>query len=175
MLFRSNYAGTVMLEGTTLSEGRGTSRPLEVFGAPGLDTRQLLTTMENMEPRWMQGCRLRECWFEPTFHKHAGQLCAGIQIHVDDPGYDHEAFKPWRLMALAFKALKTQVPGYELWRDFEYEYEKDRLAIDLINGSERLRTWVEDNNAEPGDLDQLASEDEKRWREAVSDVLIYTE
>lgn len=170
-----NYAGTVMLEGTTLSEGRGTSRPLELFGAPDLDTRQLLKTMENMEPDWMRGCRLRECWFEPTFHKYAGQLCAGIQIHVDDPGYDHQAFKPWRLMALAFKALKTSMPGYELWRDFEYEYEKDRLAIDLINGSERLRAWVDDDNAEAGDLDQLVLADENQWCETVRDDLIYTE
>ena len=84
----------------------------------------------------MQGCRLRECWFEPTFHKHAGKLCAGVQIHVEDGAYDHEQFKPWRLMALAFKALRRQRPDYELWRDFAYEYEYDRLAIDLINGGE---------------------------------------
>ena len=128
------YAGTVMLEGTTLSEGRGTTRPLELFGAPDIDPRALLNKMASLAPDWLRGCRLRECWFEPTFHKHTGRLCAGIQIHVDDPSYEHNTFKPWRLMALAFKALRLLQPEYPLWRDFAYEYEKDRLAIDLING-----------------------------------------
>ncbi|MGZ8445117.1 MAG: exo-beta-N-acetylmuramidase NamZ family protein, partial [Candidatus Binatia bacterium] len=155
------YAGTVMLEGTTLSEGRGTTRPLEIFGAPDIEPRKLLALMEALAPDWLLGCRLRECRFEPTFHKHAGRLCAGIQIHVDDPSYDHNAFKPWRLMALAFKALRLLQPEYDLWRDFEYEYEKDRLAIDLINGGELLRQWVDDPGAVAADLDGLAIVDEK--------------
>ena len=105
------YAGTVMLEGTTLSEGRGTTRPLELFGAPDLQPRELLTTMASLAPRVDAGCRLRECWFEPTFHKHSGALCAGIQIHVEDGAYDHECFRPWRLLALAFKALRKLAAG----------------------------------------------------------------
>src|SRR5512139_314890 len=68
------YAGTVMLEGTTLSEGRGTTRPLEIFGAPDVEPRELMTSMQQLAPQWLRGCRLRECWFEPTFHKHAGRL-----------------------------------------------------------------------------------------------------
>ncbi len=157
------YAGTVMLEGTTLSEGRGTTRPLELFGAPDIESRKLLAEMEHLAPQWMQGCRLRECWFEPTFHKHEGELCAGVQIHVEECDYDHAAFQPWRLMALAFKALRNLQPDYELWRDFPYEYETDRLAIDLINGSELLRQWVDDKEAQPGDLDALAQADEETW------------
>jgi uncharacterized protein YbbC (DUF1343 family) len=167
------YAGTVMLEGTTLSEGRGTTRPLELFGAPDLEPRKLLAQMESLAPEWLRGCRLRECWFEPTFHKHAGQLCAGMQIHVDDPSYDHENFKPWRLMALTCKALKTLRPDYNLWRNFAYEYERDRLAIDLINGGEMLRRWVDDAAAEPGDLDKAAAADEKSWIDERSSVMIY--
>ena len=167
------YPGTVMLEGTTLSEGRGTTRPLELFGAPDLEPRQLLAAMESLAPQWLQGCRLRECRFEPTFHKHEGQLCAGLQIHVDDPAYDHAAFRPWRLQALAFKALRKLRPDYELWRDFPYEYEHDRLAIDLINGTERLREWVDDKAAGPGDLDALANADERAWREERKAVLLY--
>lgn len=167
------YAGTVMLEGTTLSEGRGTTRPLELFGAPGLDARTLLSTMEKLAPQWMRGCRLRPCWFEPTFQKHAGQLCAGVQIHVDDPAYNHELFRPWRLTALALKALRTLRPDYPLWRDFPYEYERERLAIDLINGSELLREWADDAGAEPADLDALAKRDEEAWRQAREDVLLY--
>jgi len=158
------YPGTVMLEGTTLSEGRGTTRPLELFGAPDLDAPALLAKMQALAPDWLAGCRLRPCWFEPTFHKHAGKLCAGLQIHVDDPGYNHSKFRPWRLMALAFKALRALVPEYPLWRDFAYEYETSRLAIDVINGGPRLREWVDDPGASPGDLDELARRDENAWQ-----------
>ena len=167
------YAGTVMLEGTTLSEGRGTTRPLELFGAPDLEPRKLLAEMQQLAPLWLQGCRLRECWFEPTFNKHAGKLCAGVQIHVEDGAYDHGAFRPWRLMALAFKALRRQRPDYELWRDFAYEYEYDRLAIDLINGGELLRQWVDDPEATPGDLEALAGMDEVAWMAEQEAVMLY--
>jgi uncharacterized protein YbbC (DUF1343 family) len=167
------YPGTVMLEGTTLSEGRGTTRPLELFGAPDLPTNSLLKEMHDMAPQWLRGCRLRECWFEPTFQKHAGKLCAGIQIHVEDPSYDHERFRPWRLMALAFKALRRLRPDYELWRDFPYEYERERLAIDLINGGDALRKWVDDPAAAPRDLDALAGADEKAWLGERKSVLLY--
>src|SRR5712691_10355738 len=167
------YAGTVMLEGTTLSEGRGTTRPLELFGAPDVQPKLLLEKMISLAPRWIQGCRLRECWFDPTFHKHAGTLCAGVQIHVEDAAYDHHMFRPWRLMALAFKALRIRRPDYGLWRDFPYEYEHDRLAIDLITGSELLRQWVDDPTAVPADLDDLTAPDETSWLEERDAVLLY--
>ena len=167
------YAGTVMLEGTTLSEGRGTTRPLELFGAPDLDAPKLVDEMHRLAPQWLEGCRLRTCWFEPTFHKHTGQPCSGVQIHVDDPAYDHDSFRPWRLQALAFKAIRKLWPDYPLWRDFAYEYENDRLAIDLINGSELLRNWVDDAEAEPGDLDLLTVPDEVSWREECGPVRLY--
>jgi uncharacterized protein YbbC (DUF1343 family) len=159
------YAGTVMLEGTTLSEGRGTTRPLELFGAPDLDARQWMADMRRVAPQWLQGCVLRECFFEPTFHKHVGKLCHGLQIHVEDPShYQHIAFKPWRLQALAFRALRMQAPDYPLWRDFPYEYEKDRLAIDLINGGPLLREWVDDLTAAPETLEAAAAADEAAWK-----------
>jgi uncharacterized protein YbbC (DUF1343 family) len=167
------YAGTVMLEGTTLSEGRGTTRPLELFGAPDLDPAALFATMESLAPEWLKGCRMRACWFEPTFHKHAGKLCAGLQIHVDDAAYHHDAFRPWRLMALAFKALRILRPDYDLWRDFAYEYERERLAIDVISGSEVLRAWVDDSAAVPGDLEAMAAADEAAWREERGSLLLY--
>jgi len=166
------YPGTVMLEGTTLSEGRGTTRPLELFGAPDLDPAAILEAMASLKPDWLRGCRLRPCWFEPTFHKHAGKLCAGIQIHVEAPGYDHDAFRPWRLMALAFKAIRALKPDYPLWRDFPYEYET-RLAIDVINGGPLLREWVDDPAAKPGDLDAAARADEKAWRDQRKAALLY--
>jgi uncharacterized protein YbbC (DUF1343 family) len=167
------YPGTVLLEGTALSEGRGTTRPLELFGAPDLEPRALLGKMGSLAPAWMRGCRLRNCWFEPTFHKHAGKLCAGVQIHAEDWTYDHDAFRPWRLIALALKCLRLLRPDYELWRDFPYEYEHDRLAFDLISGSELLRQWVDDPAAVPADLDALAKPDENSWLEERESVLLY--
>lgn len=167
------YAGTVMLEGTTLSEGRGTTRPLELFGAPDIDARAIINAMHKLAPQWLQGCRLRECWFEPTFHKHAGKLCSGVQIHVEDGSYDHQHFRPWRLQALAFKSIRQLQPDYPIWRDFPYEYELDRLAIDVINGSPLLREWVDDSNAMPVDLDQLALIDERKWEDERREFLLY--
>ena len=168
------YAGTVMLEGATLSEGRGTTRPLEVlFGAPDLDARAVLVEMARLEPEWLAGCALRECWFTPTFHKHAGQLCSALMIHAEQGFYAHHAFRPWRLQALAFKAIRRLHPDYDLWRDFPYEYEFDRLAIDVINGGPALREWVDDAAAVPHDLDNLASADEASWIAAVRDHLLY--
>ena len=169
-----SYAGTVMLEGTTLSEGRGTTRPLEVlFGAPDIDARAVLAEMRKFAPSWLQGCAIRECWFEPTFHKHAGELCHGLMIHAEGRFYDHAQFRPWRLQALAFKAILQLYPDYEIWRDFPYEYELDRLAIDVINGGPALREWVEDAAASPVDLDRMAANDENEWREAVGPPLLY--
>ena len=167
------YAGTVMLEGTTLSEGRGTTRPLELFGAPDIHARAVMAEMQALAPQWLQGCRLRDIWFQPTFHKHVGQLCAGMHIHVDDPAYDHAAFRPWRLQALAFKAIRRLRPDYPLWRDFPYEYVFDRLAIDVINGGPGLRDWVDDAAATPGDLDALTLPDEQAWEEARRRFLLY--
>lgn len=168
------YAGTVLLEGTTLSEGRGTTRPLELFGAPDLDASRWLADMQQLGAQWMHGCVLRPCHFEPTFHKHTGRLCAGLQIHVEDAThYAHTQFQPWRLQALAFKALRRQQPSYPLWRDFAYEYEHDRLAIDLINGSPLLREWVDDAAAAPGDLEALASADEAAWHQQREPYLLY--
>ena len=168
------YAGTVMLEGTTLSEGRGTTRPLELFGAPDIDTTRLLADMRRIAPQWLQGCVLRTCWFEPTFHKHAGRLCAGVQIHVEDPThYDHAAFRPWRLQALAFRAIRLQRPDYPLWRDFPYEYEHDRLAIDLINGGPVLREWVDDLTASADALEAAAARDEAAWVASRQRFLLY--
>lgn len=168
------YPGTVMLEGTTLSEGRGTTRPLEGFGAPDLDVPALLGAMRALAPAWLNGCRVRPCWFEPTFHKHAGRLCAGVQLHVEDPShYDHRAFRPWRLLALAFKALRQLRPEYPLWRAFPYEYEHERLAIDVINGGERLRRWVDDPAATAQDLETQTAPDEAAWQDARQPFLIY--
>ncbi len=159
------YAGTVMLEGTTLSEGRGTTRPLEIFGAPDINARDAIAKMHALAPDWLAGCALREICFEPTFHKHVGQLCHGVHIHAEGKFYDHHAFRPWRVQALGFKAIRALHPDYPLWRDFPYEYELGKLAIDVINGGPGLREWVDDAAAQPGDLDSLTRADEAAWSE----------
>jgi uncharacterized protein YbbC (DUF1343 family) len=169
------YAGTVMLEGTTLSEGRGTTRALELFGAPDIDARAVMKKMETLCARWLEGCRLRDCWFEPTFHKHVGQLCHGMQIHTEGPGYDHQIFKPWRLQALAFKAIRCLYPEYPLWRDFAYEYEHSKQPIDVINGGPLLREWVDDALSLPQDLEALARIDEENWSREREAYLMYPE
>jgi uncharacterized protein YbbC (DUF1343 family) len=167
------YAGTVMLEGATLSEGRGTTRPLELFGAPDIDARAVIDEMRRLAPEWLKGCRLRDCWFEPTFHKHVGTLCNGVQIHVEDTSYDHHAFRPWRLQALGLKAIRLLYPDYPLWRDFAYEYEQGKLAIDVINGGPLLREWVDDPDATPQDLDALTVPDEQVWAAERKAFLLY--
>jgi uncharacterized protein YbbC (DUF1343 family) len=167
------YAGTVMLEGTTLSEGRGTTRPLELFGAPDIDARAVIAEMRKLAPHWLDGCVLRDCWFEPTFHKHVGKQCNGVQIHTEDAHYRHDAFRPWRVQALAFKAIRRLNPGYDLWRDFPYEYEIGKLAIDVINGGPLLREWVDDAAASPADLDALTVPDEQSWAAERRPYLLY--
>jgi uncharacterized protein YbbC (DUF1343 family) len=167
------YAGTVMLEGTTLSEGRGTTRALELFGAPDIDALKVKSEMERIAPHWLAGCTLRDIWFQPTFHKHEGQLNNGLFIHAEGPAYDHQAFRPWRLQALGFKAIRTLYPDYDLWRDFPYEYEFDKLAIDVINGGPMLREWVDDPAATPGDLDAFAASDERDWDSQRREFLLY--
>jgi hypothetical protein len=94
-------------------------------------------------------------------------------MHAEGPDYGHELFRPWRMQALAFKAIRTLYPDYPLWRDFAYEYELDRLAIDVINGGPGLREWVDDTGAEPGDLDTAAAQDEALWAQSVREHLLY--
>jgi uncharacterized protein YbbC (DUF1343 family) len=167
------YAGTVMLEGTTLSRGGGRRGRWSCSGRPTSTPRRCWRRCGGSAPQWLEGCRLRDCWFQPTFHKHVGQLCSGVQIHVDDGAYDHAAFKPWRVQTLAFKAIRRLYPDYPLWRDFPYEYELERLAIDVINGGPGLREWVDDAGAEPGDLDALTVPDEQAWVEERRPYLLY--
>ena len=167
------YAGTVMLEGTTLSEGRGTTRPLELFGAPDLEPTKIMAEMERLAPHWFSGCKLREVTFQPTFHKHSGEMCRGIFIHAEGQFYDHDAFKPWRLQSLAFKAIRNLYPDYDLWRAFPYEYEFDKLAIDVINASPLLREWVDDREAVAADLDTPTIVDERAWAERRESYLLY--
>ncbi len=167
------YPGTVLLEGTTLSEGRGTTVPLEVVGAPGLDVRTLLAFLEETAPQWLEGCKLRPCAFEPTFHKHAGQVCEGVQIHATAPFYLHERFRPYRLMALLLRGVRQIHPELDLWRSPPYEYETHRLPIDVINGGPSLREWVDDAEPQVDRLEAALEADEREWTGARKPFLMY--
>jgi uncharacterized protein YbbC (DUF1343 family) len=167
------FPGTVLFEGTTLSEGRGTTTPLELMGAPDINVIPILEKMHLLEPEWMKGCTLRPCTFEPTFDQHDGKVCSGIQIHTDNHSYKHHLFKPYRLGAIILKAIRLTHPGYPLWREFIFEYESERLAIDLISGGTFLREWVDDDHAGSPDLDEMLSRDEILWTETRDAFLLY--
>jgi uncharacterized protein YbbC (DUF1343 family) len=168
------FTGTVLLEGTHLSEGRGTTLPLEVFGAPGLPVDAILECMRTMAPEFCQGCFLRPCFFEPLSNKYTKQLCAGAQIHADFPGYAPERFRPYRLISALFKALRTVHPEFEIWNDFHYEYEPlHRRPIDVINGGPSLREWVDDSEATIGDWDRILRIDEQQWTAERRPFLLY--
>jgi uncharacterized protein YbbC (DUF1343 family) len=167
------FPGTVLLEGTNLSEGRGTTIPLEVIGAPSFPAAEILCHMNENIPDWLAGAFLRPCFFEPTFHKHMGQLCAGIQIHTDYSGYEHEKYKPYRLIAGILKSLRHLQPKYELWRNHEYEYEPGRIPIDVINGGPGLRAWVDDDTKDYADLESSLQLVEQDWLAERKPFLLY--
>ena len=167
------FPGTVLLEGTTLSEGRGTTTALEVVGAPDIDFEVVLKRMSELQSEWLAGCYIRPCYFEPTFHKHVGEMCSGLQIHTDTVAYRHEAFRPYRLTALLLKAVRTVYPEYRIWRKFPYEYETERLAIDLLSGGTFLRDWVDDLAMGPADLDRRLKDDEQEWSRIRAPHLLY--
>lgn len=167
------FPGTVLFEGTTLSEGRGTTTALECVGAPDINFEKILTRMHSLQSDWLRGCLIRPCFFEPTFHKHAGQLCSGLHIHTDFSGYQYDIFKPYRIAALILKSIRLEYPDYNIWRNFAYEYETERLAIDLLAGGPFLREWVDDTSGTPQDFEARLNSDEKRWTDIRESHLIY--
>jgi uncharacterized protein YbbC (DUF1343 family) len=130
------YPGQVLLEGTNLSEGRGTTRPFELFGAPFLEPRRLMRELTDTP---LPGVVLREVSFQPTFHKWAGEVCHGFQIHVTDRG----AFKPYYTTLVLLSVIRRLYPEQFAWRQPPYEYETERLPIDLLTGDEGLRQGID--------------------------------
>ena len=131
------YPGMVLLEGTNLSEGRGTTRPFEHFGAPWLDPAALAARLADAR---LPGVRFRPCHFEPTFQKHAGRLCGGTQLHVTDP----RAFEPVRCAVEIIAAARALAPHDFAWRSPPYEYEETLPPIDILWGHSGLREGVRD-------------------------------
>jgi uncharacterized protein YbbC (DUF1343 family) len=136
------YPGTVMLEGTVLSEGRGTTRSLEQFGHPAIDPYYLRKELlKYLKDNNLEGMVLRPVHFQPTFHKFAGELCHGYQIHVTDPA----AYQPWKTMLHILKFIYNNTYIRPFWSDKPYEYQFDGLAFDWINGTDSIRKWIEES------------------------------
>ncbi|WP_300667817.1 DUF1343 domain-containing protein [Desulfoluna sp.] len=160
------YPGQVILEGCNLSEGRGTTRPFELFGAPYLDTKKLLATLS---PLSLAGCTLRETGFEPTFGKWQGELCRGFQIHVTD----REVFAPYRLSLDLIRAVLLNHPHAFSWKQPPYEYEYEKNPMDMILGSKKLRKELEAGT--PIDALEAGWQDElMEFRKVREPLLIYT-
>ena len=130
------YPGACLLEGTNLSEGRGTTRPFEICGAPWVEGERLAAALR--EER-LPGVRFRPVRFRPTFHKFAGEECGGVMQHVGDRG----AYRPWRTGIALLRQLRRLWPGAFAWREPPYEYETERLPIDILAGGPELRKAVE--------------------------------
>lgn len=167
------FPGTVLIEGTTLSEGRGTTRPLEVIGASDIDGVAVIKEMEKISKKWIQGCHLRPCFFEPTFHKHSQKLNSGFHIHVDYKGYNAAKFNSFRIVVLALKAIRKLYPDYDLWKKPPYEYENEKMPIDLICGTAKIREWVDDKAAKPQDLEKFLKPNETLWKKSSKKFHLY--
>ena len=159
------YPGMCLLEGTNVSEGRGTTRPFEIFGAPWIDGARLA---EALEARALPGVRWRPLGFQPTFHKHAGQACGGVQLHVTDPA----AFRPVRAGCEVLAALRALGGDRFAWRDEAYEYVRDRLAVDLLAGGPELRAAV-DGGGDVGAVGAAWEAAAAPLREALAAVALY--
>ena len=155
----------VLIEGTNLSEGRGTTRPFEIFGAPYLEPHALTDALES---RGMPGVRFRPCWFEPTFQKHAGTLCGGAQIHVTD----RERFRPVEAAVAVLRTVRDQATDAFRWLQPPYEYEHDKMPIDMLWGSESLRLGI-DAGAEVDEILAGADEEITAWNEGTARYRLY--
>ena len=159
------YPGACLMEGTWASEGRGTTRPFELIGAPGIEGRSLVEILENMN---LPGVVFRPATFKPGFQKHAGQICSGVQYHV----VDQERFLPYRTGVAMLLALKVVAQDAFCWRTQPYEFVSEKPAIDLLAGSAEIRRGV-DAEAPLEDLADTWKAGEETFRDARRELLIY--
>jgi len=163
------FCGSVLFEGTNISEGRGTTRALEQLGAPGLNARAFLKKLNNsLEEFNIKGVQMRAVSFHPMFQKFAGQTCQGIQIHPLDPS----SFRSWRLGALLLREFYAQDEVPFSWNDQPYEYQYSNLAIDFINGTEQIRQWVESKGSAK-ELESIERNDWPSYLNLRENILIY--
>ena len=161
------YPGQVLLEGTNLSEGRGTTRPFELFGAPFLEPGRILARLRAIE---LPGVILRTACFEPTFHKWARELCRGFQLHVTD----RRTFKPYYTTLALLSVIRELYPQHFAWRQPPYEYETVRLPIDLLTGDDAIRRGLE-RGLGVAELESAWQDDLNRFMELRREFLLYPE
>ena len=161
------YPGACFLEGTGLSEGRGTTTPFELLGAPWLDEPGQIC--DAMCGAWA-GAVFRPAWFRPGFQKHGGTACGGISVHVVDP----DVFRPVRVYLDLIRRIRHRWPEDFDWRGSAYEFVDDVPAFDLLAGGTWARDWVE-ADGDPEELDALLSAEEQEWREIRRPFLMYGE
>lgn len=163
------YPGSVLFEGTNISEGRGTTRSLEIVGFPELEPFELRDKLEAVLKKFeIEGVILRPIEFIPTFQKHHGKLCGGLQIHP----IDKKEFRPWRLGQVLCQYLYHNLDGKFEWNTKPYEYEFERPAIDMINGTDKIRHWVE-RNKEYSSLCKIEQHGIEKYTDKISNILIY--
>jgi len=159
------YPGTVLFEGTLLSEGRGTTRPFELVGAPGIEAERFARDLNALG---LPGAAFRPAVFEPTFQKHAKQTCGGCQIHVTD----RRTFRPVLTGAALISMFHRAAPGQPLWRQPPYEYELEKLPIDILAGSSQLREQIE-AGASPDAIAGSWTADERAFAALRAPYLLY--
>jgi uncharacterized protein YbbC (DUF1343 family) len=159
------YPGMVLLEGTNLSEGRGTTRPFELFGAPFLDPYELVMQLDRLG---LPGVTFRPCHFEPTFQKHSGRLCGGAQLHVTD----RLAFRPVATAVSILHAMRQLAPEKFAWRLPPYEYEAAKMPIDILWGSDALRIAIDGGTA-PTEITRQADADLTEFERLAAPYLLY--
>lgn len=167
------YPGTVLIEGSNVSEGRGTTIPLEIFGAPKFDIPRILKEMETLAPQWLKGCVIRPAFYEPTFHKFKGELVSAMQVHVDGPFFNPALFRPYRLVTLFFKCAQRVHPEFTMWKNPPYEYEEKHMPVDILSGHSMLREWVANKSPEIKEWDESLKKDEAAWEEERREYLLY--
>ncbi len=167
------YSGTVLLEGTKISEARGTVFPLKAFGFPGMNVKAILQSMTQLAPHWLRGATLKEEFFQPVCDKFQNQVCSAIRIYAVDPFYKEKDFSPYRLISLFLKCLKQNHPEFDWIMPPPYEYEDKKWPIDILSGDDFLRKWIEDKNTTIHDLEEKLLPDEALWTEQRKNFLLY--
>lgn len=167
------YPGAVLLEGTQISEGRGTTKPFEMFGCPRMDTAKIKQFMRDKGPLFLQGCFLREVEFEPVFDKFKQENCSGFQIHLEKAWAEKGSFRPFRLISLFLKAFRQIHPSFSWKTKPPYEYEYTLDPIDIISGGEELQNWVENSFSSVKNWNEFLFSEESQWKKERKDFLIY--
>ena len=167
------YPGTVLLEGTQISEGRGTTKPFEIFGCPNMNTKKIWKYLQNQKPSFLKGCFLREVEFEPVFDKFKQKTCSGFQIHLDRSYAQKGCFRPYRLIGLFLKAFRQIHPAFSWKSKPPYEYEWKKEPIDIISGGDKLKNWIENPDLSAQYWDEFLSSEESQWKKQRKDFLLY--